>query len=202
MKDATTIFKLINRFLTALLITGFCTTAQAQPDFIETDVVILGGSPSGLAAAVQAARLGCTVIVAEPYRHIGGMMAGGLTRTDLGDRNTTGGIAKEFFQRVAAHYDPSERPWMKQKMKFFFEPHVAEDIWWEMVRESGRINVLVSTRLVDLRKDGKVLKEITVREFGLGKLPPRLPGRKLLASRRDLSGVQASNIELVLLSTK
>jgi len=145
-------------------------TVQAQPSFLETDVVILGGSPSGLAAAVQAARLGCRVIVVEPYGHIGGMMAGGLTRTDLGDRSTTGGLAQEFFQRVAAHYDPGERPWIQQKMKFFFEPHVAEDIWWEMVRETGQIKVLVSTWLVDLRKHGKVLKEVTVRESGSGKI--------------------------------
>ncbi len=161
--------RMICRLLTAMSVGAGCLTVQAQPDSHEADVAILGGSPSGLAAAVQAARLGCTVIVAEPYRHIGGMMAGGLTRTDFGDRGTTGGIVREFFQRVAAHYDPGKRPWTQQKMKVFFEPHVAEEVWWELVRETGRIKVLVPARLVSLRKQGKVLKEITVREPGSGK---------------------------------
>lgn len=134
------------------------------------DIVILGGSPSGLAAAVQAARLGSTVIVVEPYRRIGGMMAAGLTRTDFGDRRTTGGIPSEVFKRIACHYNPERGPWSEQKMQLFFEPHVAERVFWEMVRESARVKVIVPAHLVDVDMSVGRIKAITVRELASGSL--------------------------------
>ena len=143
--------------------------SAAAPESLDADVVILGGSPSGLAAGVQAARMGSSVIIVEPYRHIGGMMSGGLTRTDFGDRRTTGGIAVEVFKRIAAHYDPAKRPWPVHKMKVFFEPHVAERVFWDMVRESGRIEVVVAAHLVDVEKAGDTLKAITIRQLQSGK---------------------------------
>ena len=107
------------------------------------DLVVYGGSPSGLAAAVQAARLGSRVLVAEPYLHIGGMMAAGLTRTDLGDAKTTGGLCREFFERMAKYYDSRG---VKRERYYDFEPHVAGIIWREMTNETGRVDVLEHAR--------------------------------------------------------
>ncbi|MCP4603789.1 MAG: FAD-dependent oxidoreductase, partial [Proteobacteria bacterium] len=104
-----------------------------------------------------------SVVVVEPYKHIGGMMSGGLTRTDLGDGKTTGGITAEFFRRVAAHYDPMKKAWKQQRMKKFFEPHVAEKIWWEMIKETGKIRVIVPAQLIDVEKRGTKLTGMTVR---------------------------------------
>ena len=42
------------------------------------DVVIYGGTPAGMAAAIQVARLGKTVALIEPTSHVGGIMANGL----------------------------------------------------------------------------------------------------------------------------
>jgi len=125
----------------------------------EYDVIVYGGSPSGLAAAVQAGRLGSQVVVVEPYRHIGGLMAAGLTRTDLGDSKTTGGLCREFFQRAAKHYD---RLGVKRMSYYDFEPHMAEVIWRRMLDETKRVDVLEHTRLVAVEKSGAAVQAIRV----------------------------------------
>ena len=66
------------------------------------DVVVYGGTPAGLVAAIAAAREGRRVIVLEPSRWIGGMVTGGLSSTDTGREATIGGITREFFMRAAA----------------------------------------------------------------------------------------------------
>jgi len=124
------------------------------------DVVIYGGSPSGLAAAVQAGRLGSRVIVVESYRHIGGLLAAGLTRTDLGDAKTTGGLCREFFQRAAKHYD---KLGVKRVSHYDFEPHMAQVIWRRMLDETKHVDVLEHTRLVSVEKSGSKLRAIGIR---------------------------------------
>lgn len=94
------------------------------------DVVVYGGTASGAAAAVAAARTGASVVLVEPGGHIGGMLSGGLGRTDM-DRqeHLIGGIAREFFERAGRHYD--------QPVAWTFEPSVAERILNELLKEAG-----------------------------------------------------------------
>jgi len=59
------------------------------------DLVIYGGTPAGIAAAVQAKRLGLSTVVIEPGRRIGGLTTGGLGNTDVGrpeNKDVIGGI--------------------------------------------------------------------------------------------------------------
>ncbi|HEY1784144.1 MAG TPA: FAD-dependent oxidoreductase, partial [Pirellulales bacterium] len=49
------------------------------------DVVVYGGTAGGVAAAVQTARMGKSVLVIEPGRHLGGLTSGGLGATDIGN---------------------------------------------------------------------------------------------------------------------
>ena len=73
-------------------------------EFVETDVCVFGATPGGIAAALQAARMGKSVVIAEPGRFIGGMTTGGLGATDIGNKGAIGGLALEFYRRVARHY--------------------------------------------------------------------------------------------------
>ena len=44
----------------------------------ETEVLVVGGGPAGVAAAVAAARNGADTTLIERYNHLGGMATGGL----------------------------------------------------------------------------------------------------------------------------
>ena len=55
---------------------------------VQTDLVVYGGTPAGIIAAVAAAREGASVVLIEPTRWIGGMVAGGLSKSDVGKQET------------------------------------------------------------------------------------------------------------------
>lgn len=119
----------------------------------EADVVVYGGTSSAVAAAVQVARMGRTVVVVSPDVHLGGLSAGGLGWTDSGRKETIGGIAREFYHRVWLHYQEAAA-WRWQKREdygnkgqgtpaidgenrtmWIFEPHVAEGVFEGFVKE-------------------------------------------------------------------
>ena len=105
------------------------------------DICIYGGTSSGLAAAIQARRMGRSVVVLEPSQHLGGLTTGGLGATDSGRRNAIGGIAAEFYRRVKAYYvetyGADSQPVKDCSGGFRFEPHVASLVFRQMLDEVG-----------------------------------------------------------------
>jgi hypothetical protein len=116
----------------------------------KADIVIYGGTSAGATAAVQASRLGMSVILAVFGRHIGGITAAGLGATDTGTTAAIGGISREFYQRVGAHYG--------QPTTFHFEPHVAETVYEDWIAEHD-ISVYREQRLKSVRmSDGRIVE--------------------------------------------
>ena len=64
------------------------------------EVVVYGGTSAGVAASLQATRMGKSVILIEPGRHLGGLTSGGLGATDIGNKKAIGGIARDFYRRL------------------------------------------------------------------------------------------------------
>ena len=87
-----------------------------------TDVVVYGATGAGVGAAVAAHEAGATTVLVEPGRHIGGMVSGGLSWTDVGDARVLGGFARRFYGAVADHYGADL--WELKGP----EPHVAEEL--------------------------------------------------------------------------
>jgi hypothetical protein len=112
------------------------------------DLVIYGNNSAGIIAGIQARRDGLDVIVTGPDRHLGGLTAGGLGWTDSGNKDAVGGLSREFYRRVKAHYDKPET-WKHQRPEDYsrydpksdamwvFEPHIAETVFEEMAAEAG-----------------------------------------------------------------
>ncbi len=130
------------RFLILFFFAALATTSAAA----DHDLVIYGNTSAGVAAAVQAKRMGKSVIVVGPDKHLGGLSAGGLGWTDSGNKAVIGGISREFYQRIRKEYDkPETWKWQKpekygryrpgEKEQWTFEPHIAERVFEDLVRE-------------------------------------------------------------------
>jgi hypothetical protein len=139
-----------------LLLLGWFHTAQTVGAAGETaDIVVYGGTSAGVTAAVQAKRMGKSVVLVCPDKHLGGLSSGGLGFTDIGDKSVIGGMAREFYHRVWQHHQRAEA-WRWQKREEFgnrgqgapaidrdkrtmwvFEPHVAERVFDDMIAEHG-----------------------------------------------------------------
>ena len=119
------------------------------------DVCVYGGTSAGVSAAYAAAKEGKEVLLIEPEKHLGGMTASGLGMTDLGDKSAISGFAREFYTRIAEHYGENK------KTKLVFEPHVAENIFNDLITESGA-DTLLFHRVISVEKEDNQLKYIAL----------------------------------------
>ena len=154
----------------ALIGTGSSTAMSAQDKAETYDIVVYGGNSAGVIAAVQAARMGKTVALIEPGRHLGGLTSGGLGWVDVGNPRTIGGLAREYFHRVWQYYQ-DDAAWKSEKKHeirgqhpplppddqtmWVLEPSVAELLFDRMAAEA-KVAVMRGECLN--RKDG-VVKE-------------------------------------------
>ena len=137
--------KLPRLLVVALVAACSIAFSERQTCFAETaDIVIYGGTSSGIIAAVQAHRMGKSVALIEPSDHLGGLATGGLGATDIGNKAAIGGLARDFYHRVWRHYQ-NDSAWShetrdqfnarnphynaKDDTMWMFEPHVATQIY-------------------------------------------------------------------------
>jgi hypothetical protein len=73
---------------------------RGEPQQRDFDVAVYGGTPAGVTAAIQAARMGKQTVLVSFNRFVGGLTSAGLTDTDVGSNNAIGGMAREFYDRV------------------------------------------------------------------------------------------------------
>lgn len=121
-------------------------TTKAQSRVESYDIVVLGGTPGGIMAAVAASREGRSVLLLERTGHIGGLPANGLGATDIFTRGATRGLFFEFISRNHAYYVEtygSDSPQARDSSSgYFFEPSVAERVFHDILAEhSDRIEV-------------------------------------------------------------
>lgn len=119
--------------------------AAAVADTIDCDLCIYGGTSGGVAAAVQATRMGRSAVLLEPGAHLGGMTSGGLGRTDTGNTAAIGGIGDEFYLAIGSRYGGGRQ--------YTFEPHVAEEVFEDWIAAAG-VPVYFGSRVESVDKQG------------------------------------------------
>src|SRR5262245_15823088 len=135
--------------------------ANALADERVYDLVVYGGTSGGIAAAIQAQRMGKTAILIEPSKHLGGLTSGGLGATDIGNKGAIGAISREFYRRVRKYYD-DPAAWKHETPEQYrsgrgsegdtedamwtFEPSVAAKVLRQMLAEAD-VKVLLGERL-------------------------------------------------------
>lgn len=127
------------------------------------DVVIVGGTPAGITAAIAAAREGKECLILERSERIGGLPVNGLGATDIATRGATAGLFARFVALNKAHYiarygvsSPQVRDCSDG---YHFEPSVAERSFRRMLADAGPGKITVLTlRQFDAEPHNVVLR--------------------------------------------
>jgi hypothetical protein len=158
----------------SLLTLFLCLNQFAYGQTTQTfDLVIYGGTSAGVSAAIQASRMGKTVILIEPTNRIGGLTTGGLGQTDIGNKQAIGGISREFYQNIKKYYQqPENWKWQKsgeyrdggqtrtdsgEDAMWTFEPSAALKILHQLLETEKSITLVYNQRLD--RKKGVTKKK-------------------------------------------
>jgi len=132
------------------------------------DVVVIGATPAGIAAAISAARLGHKVALVERTSHIGGMMTGGLSATDRRYRQASGGLFAEFLRRVEQFYRQAYGENSPQHRAcrdgYLFEPKVALQVFWHMLAEARSLDLYLRHELAGVLKNGNQILAVLLHD--------------------------------------
>lgn len=134
--------------ISALL--AFCSCSSNEKEY---DLCVYGGSASGVVAAYSAAQMGLDVLVVEPNVRIGGLTTGGLSFTDIGNKQVVKGVALQFYRRLGEHYGNLEQ-WV-------FEPSVAHKILMDYL-DHEKIDFITGYHICDAELDGTDITSIKV----------------------------------------
>ena len=125
------------------------------------DVVIAGAGTGGCGAAIQAARMGCSVLLLEETDWVGGQMnAAAVTSMDEGGTLCRErGLYRELCGLIAAHYQPLN---INFETAYWFrhvcvEPRVGRALLLVMLgdaRGQGTLDLALRTRVTNVLKSG------------------------------------------------
>lgn len=134
---------------------------RSDTEQIVSDICILGGSEAGFTAAIQACRLGKSVVLIEPTGHPGGMLVEGLGKDiRFGSGCVIGGIAGEFYQAVERHYG-LEANFYDPHWYSKYEPSLAEHTIEDLLASERNIAVIRKSRIRENNGVNKKGTEIT-----------------------------------------
>ena len=134
------------------------------PLYKESEIVVAGGGPSGVAAAVTAARSGRRVLLLEQSGTLGGAsvlsMVAELMNFDDGEHFVSTGIGREIFRRLHLE-QTAKRQWYNVKYEDL------KRVYDEIVTEAG-VEILFYTRVVDmLSEEGRATYAVVSTPSGL-----------------------------------
>jgi hypothetical protein len=126
----------------------------------ETEVLVIGGTASGICAGLQSSRLGVKTIIAESTPWLGGMLtAAGVSAFD-GNHNMPAGIFGEFRARLYQHYGGSNKVSTGWVSNTLFEPHIGDSILKAMAKNEKYLQINFQYELLSVKKEGNTISGI------------------------------------------
>ena len=172
------IFNATKVIITLLLCAATIASAAGPKQVSDYDVVVVGGTPAGVAAAIAAARANKKVIIIEQAPVLGGVLSSGVLRLDDKYVESNSGVMEEFRQRVKAYYrsemadDSLVRAHMKHDPRRVWniaegrawEPHTAARIYEQMVAEHPMIATRFNEVAIDVEMKGDRVTGVVTRQ--------------------------------------
>lgn len=152
-----------------ILVASLAGCAPAAAQAAAPEVVVYGGVPCGIAAAITAARQGASVVLIEPTKHVGGLSTSGINTAESEHMLewTIGGVADEFYRRMGKHYQDTKdqqsplKPGDRLNTIYFFESSVAEKVYLDMLKEA-KVEVRYGASVEKVQKTGERITGITL----------------------------------------
>lgn len=143
------------------------------------DLVVVGGTPGGIACAVRAAREGLSVLLVQHNRHIGGMLTNGLMQWDALYGGPRSPIFNEYANSIEDYYRTTygEKSTQHSLARYTqthypmgrMEPSVAEHLFNKLVSAEKNITTLLSHYPASIERKGGALGKLALREYGTNK---------------------------------
>ena len=155
----------------------------------ETQVLVVGGGPAGVAAAVASARAGVDTVLVERYGHLGGLATGGfvlliMPMSDADGKQWVAGICEEIVERLdaigGAVHPPKEvlgsqdsslvKYWLSRGCRFFAsegrvtlnvltDPEKLKCVLMDIVEEAG-VSLFLHSLGVKAVKEGNRIRGV------------------------------------------
>jgi hypothetical protein len=141
----------------------------------ETEVVVAGGGPAGVAAAIASSRLGVKTMLIERYGCLGGLATGGLVITLVETERYGVGVVKEAIERLdelggAKLRKAARKPNVWTEGASFsgeecvnVDPELLKHVLNEMVLEEG-VDLLMHSLVVGVDAEGGVIKHVILED--------------------------------------
>ena len=139
------------------------------------DLVVIGGTPGGIACAVRAAREGLRVLLVNHTQHLGGFVTSGAGGWEAPYDGLRSPLYGEMLTGAAAHYrgkygegSPQHLASMPSRTSRAhidrpkIEPRIAEMLFNEMVAREKSLTVLLGHIVTKAERDGALLKSVTL----------------------------------------
>jgi succinate dehydrogenase/fumarate reductase flavoprotein subunit len=145
--------RVLNVFVICLLFLGFSACGPTEQNHA-TEVLVIGGTTSGISAGLQSARLNVPTLIVEETPWLGGMItAAGVSATD-GNHHLHSGIWNEFRDKLRTYYGGAaalSTGWVSHTL---FEPHVGDSIFKSMAAAEQQLSVIYGYHLTEILKEG------------------------------------------------
>src|SRR5438105_1590812 len=137
----------------------------------DADVVVAGGGPAGLGAAVAAARAGARVVLCERYGFLGGNLTVAKVGTicglyvggDGGEFDfVVGGIARELAQALARDGAGVGPVPFKETAVFLYVPWAVKRLADHLVTEEDTLEVLLHSLVADVVVDDSMVRALVL----------------------------------------
>jgi hypothetical protein len=132
-------------------------TIKTTSNSVEADLVVYSATPSGIAATIQAARQGKSIILLEATAHIGGMSSSGISVADVVSPAPLGGIVDEYFAKINDAYGGKNSLALRGRA---YEPHIAEQALHQML-PTCNVMLITSTELISVHRADNRITSLT-----------------------------------------
>lgn len=131
--------------------------SQTAVEKLETEVLVIGGTASGICAGIQSARLGVPTLVIETTPWLGGMLTSAGVPAFDGNHAMPAGLFGEFRQHLYDYYGGPTAVATGWVSNTLFEPHIGDSIFKSMAQNEKSLTIKYEYQFKKILKEGNVI---------------------------------------------